>query len=197
MHLTHHGERAGSTPAEPLPTVTGANRGEQAMASAFFEQANGGFYDGDGRPGRRAHFDDHRLGSNQRLVTAYLVWYYSEGGQDSDAPSRYPPSRPRRAWDWWSASRCRPRLLSPEHREKARCAALLHEHLPDTFGEEAELVLMSYNGVWWVLVDITLRMLKARELYRAQSFPGDYVIDEIPDPALLFGDGVRCPATHA
>lgn len=93
-HLTHHGDRAGTTPAEPLPTVTGANRGEQALvvanlidmghgescstgakrwssgvrsletplnsvtassvpsalASAFFEQANGGFYDGDGRP---------------------------------------------------------------------------------------------------------------------------------------------------
>jgi DNA (cytosine-5)-methyltransferase 1 len=43
----------------------------------------------------------------------------------------------------------------------------------------------------WVLVDITLRMLKARELYRAQGFPESYVIEEIPDPKLLFKDGVK------
>ena len=84
--------------------------------------------------------------------------------------------------------------LSPEHQEKARaCAALLHEHLPELFPEAADLVLMSYGGIWWVLVDITLRMLKPRELYRAQSFPGDYIIHEIPDPKLLFKDGVQVP----
>lgn len=84
--------------------------------------------------------------------------------------------------------------LSPEHREKARaCAALLHEHMPEHFPDLAELVLMTYGGIWWVLVDITLRMLKARELYRAQSFPDDYIIHEIPDPKLLFKDGVQVP----
>jgi hypothetical protein len=40
-----------------------------------------------------------------------------------------------------------------------------------------------------VLVDITLRMLRPRELFRAQSFPESYIIDELPDPALLFKDG--------
>ena len=34
-------------------------------------------------------------------------------------------------------------------------------------------------------------MLKARELYRAQGFPESYVIEEIPDPKLLFKDGVQ------
>jgi DNA (cytosine-5)-methyltransferase 1 len=29
----------------------------------------------------------------------------------------------------------------------------------------------------------------AAELYRAQGFPADYVIEEIPDPARLFADG--------
>lgn len=84
--------------------------------------------------------------------------------------------------------------LAPEHREKARaCAALLHEYLPDQFPEAADMVLMNYDGAYWVLVDITLRMLKPRELYRAQSFPDNYVIHEIPDPKLLFKDGVQVP----
>jgi DNA (cytosine-5)-methyltransferase 1 len=43
-----------------LPTVTGAHRGEQAMVAAYFEQANGGFYEGRGSRGRRADVDDHR-----------------------------------------------------------------------------------------------------------------------------------------
>ena len=38
---------------------------------------------------------------------------------------------------------------------------------------------------------ITLPMLKAPELFLAQSFPADYVIHEIPDPALLFEGGVQ------
>ena len=42
-------------------------------------------------------------------------------------------------------------------------------------------------------MDITLRMLVARELYRAQSFPENYIIDEIPDPKLLFRNGVQVP----
>jgi len=84
--------------------------------------------------------------------------------------------------------------LLPEHREKARkCAELLHEHLPDQFPDPADMVLMNYGGIWWVLVDITLRMLKARELYSSQSFPTDYIIHEIPDPKLLFKDGVQVP----
>ena len=78
--------------------------------------------------------------------------------------------------------------LAPEHQERARkCAALLHTHLPEHFPEAADMVLMGD----WVLVDITLRMLKPRELYRAQGFPADYVIHEIPDPAILFKDGLQ------
>lgn len=237
-HMTHHGDRAGSTPAEPLPTVTGANRGEQALvvanlidmghgescstgakrwssgvrsletplnsvtassvpsalASAFFEQANGGFYDGDGRPASAPISTITASGSNQRLVTAYLVQYYSEGGQDSGCAKPMPTVTTKARMGLVQSVQVPAEALSPEHREKARaCAALLHEHLPDLFPEAAELVLMSYGGIYWVLVDITLRMLKARELYRAQSFPDDYIIHEIPDPKLLFKDGVQVP----
>lgn len=237
-HLTHHGDRPGSTPGDPLPTVAGANRGEQALvlanlidmghgessatgarrwshgtreiekplntvtasgatsalAAAFFEQANGGFYDGDGRQASAPMSTITASGSNQRLVTAYLVQYYSEGGQDSGCARPLPTVTTKARMGLVSVVQVPIEALAPEHREKARaCAALLHEHLPDQFPAPAALALMSYGGIWWVLVDITLRMLKPRELYRAQSFPGDYIIHEIPDPRLLFKGGVQVP----
>lgn len=235
-HLTHHGERAGTTPAEPLPTVTGAHRGEQALivanlvdmghgescstgakrwsngvrsletplnsvtassvpsalASAFFEQANGGFYDGSGRAAEAPMSTITSSGSNQQLVMAYLVKYYSSGGQwqKADEPMHTLPTKGRMGLV--QSVQVPADCLSPEHRAKARrCAELLHEHLPEHFPEPADLVLMSYDGIWWVLVDITLRMLKARELYRAQAFPDSYIIHEIPDPLLLFKEGVQ------
>lgn len=185
MHVTHHGDRPGTTPAQPLPTVTGAHRGEQAIAAAFFEQANGGFWeDNDGRPATVPLSTIASKGANQRLITAYLV-------KCDIAPHRAPRAD--------GADRVTKTLvpvdsLAEKYRDKARkCAALLHEHLPEHFPEAVDMVLMTYGGACWVLVDITLRMLKPRELFRGQSFPDTYIINEIPDPKLLFKNGVQVP----
>jgi len=173
-HVTHHGERPGTTPAEPLPTVTGAHRGEQVLVSACLEQAYGGFAeDNDGRPVTTPVSTIMTKGANQRLITAYLVKVV---GDDGVVESLQFPAG----------------ALAPEHVERAReCAQLLHEHLPERFPEAADVVLMEHDGNWWCLVDITLRMLVPKELYRAQSFPEWYITHEIPDPKLLFKDGVQ------
>lgn len=49
--------------------------------------------------------------------------------------------------------------------------------------------LVTIQGVDYEIVDIGLRMLAPHELYRAQGFPEHYIINEIPDPALLFVGG--------
>lgn len=49
--------------------------------------------------------------------------------------------------------------------------------------------LVTISGQEYEIVDIGLRMLAPVELYRAQGFPETYVINEIPDPKLLFVDG--------
>jgi len=54
--------------------------------------------------------------------------------------------------------------------------------------------LVTIKGVDYQIVDIGLRMLAPHELYRAQGFPADYIIDEIPDPALLFVGGEQVEA---
>ncbi|VCU72334.1 Modification methylase BspRI [Pigmentiphaga humi] len=177
----------------PLNSVT-ASSVPSALVTTFFEQANGGFYDGDGRPADAPLSTITATGSNQRMVTAYLVKYYGSGGQWQalDESMHTIPTKARMGLV--SSVQVPAEALTPEHRRKAKaCAALLQEHLPEHFSGEAEMVLMEYGETWWVLVDITLRMLKPRELYRAQSFPDDYIIHEIPDPRLLFKDGVQVP----
>jgi len=49
--------------------------------------------------------------------------------------------------------------------------------------------LVTIHGQDYEIVDIGLRMLAPHELYRAQGFPAGYVIDEIPNPELLFVGG--------
>ncbi len=191
-HLTHHGERYGYSVDEPVKTVTGANRGEQALVAACIEQANGGFYDGDARAADAPISTITAAGSNQRLVSAYLVKYYSSGGQWQDAgePMHTLPTKGRMGLV--QIEKVDSACLSDEQLHKARaCAALLHEQLPEHFKNPADIVLMRHNGQWWVLVDITLRMLKPLELFRAQGFPSTYVIDQIPDPSALFANGVQ------
>ena len=174
----------------PLNTIT-ASSTPSALVAACLEQANGGFYEGDGRAADEPMSTITASGSNQRLVTAYLVKYYgAAAGQDSacDEPMHTVSTKARMGLV--QVQQVPAALLSDEHAERARlCAELLHQHLPEHFPEPAALVLMWHAGQWWVLVDITLRMLKPRELYRAQGFPEGYQITEIPDPALLFVDG--------
>ena len=176
----------------PLGTCTASNP-PSALVSAFLEQANGGFYDGDGRAADAPVSTITAAGSNQRLVTAYAVKYYSSGGQWQGLaePLHTLPTKGRMGLV--QAVQVPVDCIAPEHRERARqCAQLLHTHLSEHFPTAADLVLMQHAGQWWALVDITLRMLKPRELFRAQGFPADYVIHVIPDPARLFGpDGTQ------
>ena len=213
-HLTHHGERSGYSPDESARTVTGANRGEQALVAAsmvtlrkgsvgaevdgplaviatstghhavtaaFFEQANGGFYKGDGRSAYQPTSTICQSGANQRLATAYLVKYYGcdKGGVSLTEPMHTLPTKDRVALVEVVQV---PDTLTPEQMEGARrCAAFMHEHLPEHFKEPAEMIMIG----GYVLVDITLRMLQPPELKAAQGFDKNYIIDRglFVDPA--------------
>ncbi|MCL6305597.1 DNA cytosine methyltransferase [Pseudomonas syringae] len=172
-HLTAFGQNAvGNSPSEPIQTVmAGATR--HGIVSAFFEQANGGFYDGDGRAAHDPLSTICQSGANQRLVSAYLVKYYGneKDGIAMTEPMHTLPTKDRVALIEVVQV---PDTLTPEQVEGARrCAAFMHEYLPEHFKDPAEMVLV--DG--YVLVDITLRMLQPPELKRAQGFPESYIID--------------------
>jgi len=206
-HLTHHGDRSGYPLTESTRTITGANRGEQAMATAtmvtlrkgstgtsmtkpvnalttgsghhaiaacHFEQANGGFYTGDGRAACSPLSTTLGRGTKQRLASAYLVKYYGTGGQwqGMREPMHTLPTKERMALV--SIVQVPAAVLPPELMKKARqCARFLHTYLPEHFPEPADLVLLGD----YALVDFTLRMLKAPELKLAQGFSPDYILD--------------------
>lgn len=187
---TSEAHLGGHDVGQPLSTISAGGTHHALVQVAFLEQANGGFYAGEGRPMDAPMSTITASGSNQQLVTAYCVKYYSSGGQWQGLaePMHTLPTKGRMGLV--QALQVPADYLAPDHRARARqCAELLHQHLPEQFPEPGEMVLMWRGGAWWVLVDITLRMLKSRELFRAQGFPSSYVIHEIPDPALLFKDG--------
>ncbi|KPX57130.1 DNA cytosine methyltransferase [Pseudomonas amygdali] len=167
--------RKGSVGADvqaPL-SVVATSTGHHAVAAAFFEQANGGFYDGDGRSAHDPLSTICQSGANQRLVSAYLVKYY---GNEKDGISLAEPMHTLPTKDRVALIEVVqvPDTLTPEQMAGARrCAAFMHKHLPEHFKDPAEMVLVG----GYVLVDITLRMLQPPELKRAQGFPESYIID--------------------
>jgi len=167
--------RKGSVGAEvtdPL-NVVATSTGHHAVSAAFFEQANGGFYTGDGRAAGSPLSTICQSGANQRLVNAYLVKYY---GNEKDGISLTEPMHTLPTKDRVALVEVVqvPDTLTPEQLEGARrCAAFMHEHLPEHFKDPADLVMVG----GYVLVDITLRMLQPPELKAAQGFDKDYIID--------------------
>ena len=172
-HMTAFGQNAvGSSPDEPTQTVL-AGAARHGVVAAFFEQANGGYYKGDGRSAFDPISTICQSGANQRLVNAYLVKYY---GNEKDGISLTEPMHTLPTKDRVALVEVVqvPDTLTPEQLEGARrCAAFMHEHLPEHFKDPADLVMVG----GYVLVDITLRMLQPPELKAAQGFDKDYIID--------------------
>jgi len=198
-HLTKYRTgNEGQDLRRPVPTITANSYVKRpggaaplGLVSACLEQAYGGFNEGnDGRPVDQPVSTIMSKGANQRLITAYCIKYYSNGGQwqGLDEPMHTLPTKARIGLVQTTQMPVADLTESQQRRAK-QCADLLREHLPEHFSGEADMALVVHAGEWYVLVDITLRMLKARELFNAQGFPPDYEIDWIPDPALLFVDG--------
>jgi DNA (cytosine-5)-methyltransferase 1 len=172
----------GSALDEPLHTVTAGGQMARpagaahamGLVSACLEQANGGFYDGDGRDARDPLSTICTSGANQRLVSAYLVKYYGNerDGVSVEEPMHTIPTKDRMGLV--QVVRVSPDILATELRARAKAVAdFLHEYLPEHFPEAADMVLLG----GYVLADITLRMLVPRELARAQGFEDSYILD--------------------
>lgn len=143
--ITHTGRNRGSSLHDPVPTITCAHRGEQALISAFLAQHNGGVI---GRSAADPLSTITTSGTQQNLVladltpedvagaervAAFLIQYYGQGGQHGS-------------------------LASPLGAITTR----------DRFA------LVTVHGVPTPITDIRMRMLAPAELARAQGFPASY-----------------------
>lgn len=172
---------------QPMGTLMTQNH--RALATAFIEQANGGFNATPAKGADEPLTTVTNTGSQQRLVTANLATLRRNCiGREIDDPV---PTMTAGA-EHHALVEYR---LSPEHEEGAlRVAAFLISYYgtENTSGCNAPaptvttkdrlgLVTVFVKGTPYVIVDICLRMLQPHELYRAQGFPASYIIDKGAD----------------
>ncbi|WWT40030.1 DNA cytosine methyltransferase [Nostoc phage Nsp-JY10] len=114
-------------------------------------------------------------GGHHSLLAPYLSAYY---GVDQDTPMDEPvhtvTTKPRFGHVETSIEVL---PFRPEQEARARQVAdFMRAH---GFWDEREFVTLDIAGQTFVIVDIGMRMLTPRELFNAQGFPPDYVIDGV------------------
>jgi DNA (cytosine-5)-methyltransferase 1 len=173
---TRNGERVGQEPrvrniAEPHTTVT-AIGSQGALVAAFLAQHN---TDMVGHDAREPVSTIVQKGCTQAVVSAGLV---NLKGSERRGGSVECPAPTQTAGGWHIAqvqafllkyygTDQDPQLGEPLHTATTK----------DRFG----LCTVMLGGEPWMIVDIGMRMLTPRELFRAQGFPDSYIIDRTAD----------------
>lgn len=188
------GGRAGQTEprsvAEPMYTITA--KADCGVATAFMVQANGGYNTTHSRPADAPISTITNKGSQQQLATAHLL--HLRGNCDARAADE--PLHTVSAGGTHHGlvtAEMVASSLTPEQLDGAVWVAafLMKYHgmgenirpldeLVSTVTTKDRLALVTVwiSGSPYVIVDIRLRMLKPRELYRAQGFPDSYIIEQ-------------------
>ena len=185
MVQTGYGERRGQAPRAldiqaPLGTVVAGGTKHAPIAAFLAQQNNDSRRIGGVNPGRSADLPMSTIcasGSHQNVIAPWLAKYYGTGdGARHDEPCHTVTVRDRFAH--MQAALAAP-PFGTEHHAKARAVAdLLRAH---GLWDDREFVTLAIDGAEFVIVDVGMRMLTPRELFRAQGFPDDYVIDGVWD----------------
>jgi DNA (cytosine-5)-methyltransferase 1 len=112
-------------------------------------------------------------GAGLSLVAPFISKYYGvEQDSGADEPLHTATSKARFGH---VEGDLQPEPLTEAQLCRAReVAAFLRDH---GFWDEREFVTVAISGEVWTVVDIGMRMLTPRELFSAQGFPPDYVIE--------------------
>lgn len=168
--IRHFGQSVGQSVDQPAPTTVGGGGGKTGLLAAVMAQHNGGFNTTPAHPVDEPVSTLGATGSQQQLVTASCAAYYGseKDGQSVDEPARTGRSKGHLGL----IEQTSVKTLTPDQIAGAlRVAAFLRAH-----GVQLEGDFATVGG--YVMVDIGMRMLTPRELFRAQGFPADYVIDK-------------------
>ena len=179
----YRGENAGSAAQLPFPTVTANGESDRpggnpplAVIAAHLEQANGGFYEGAGRDLVEPAGTVCAQGSYQRLVTSSLV---KLRGDNVGAPTDTPVHTVSAQGMHHAEVRAFLVKFYSCGGQHAACDDPMH-----TVPTKDRMGLVTVEGQDYAIADIGLRMLTPRELFRAQGFPENYIIDiAVPNKA--------------
>ncbi|THD51876.1 DNA cytosine methyltransferase [Enterobacteriaceae bacterium ML5] len=167
------GNSVGHAADEPNGTITAGGGGKSQLCTAFLAKHFGGNYTGAGAamdaPVHTVTTTDHHA-----LVTSNLIKLRGtcKHGQPVTEPA------PTITAGGLHIGEVRAFLLKYYGNEKEGVS--LNEPL-HTVTTNDRFGLVTVEGVDYQIVDIGMRMLTPRELYNAQGFPADYIIDRGPD----------------
>lgn len=189
--VTHHGDRRVHNIGGPMPTITGAHRGEHALVVPYLVNTRNGEREGQAPrvidPG--APFPTVTAqGSQGGLVAAFLARNFGRNGtpgNDLAGPVGALTSR-----DHTSLVTARLAMVDaarPWHLDEVRAFLVKFygnereaHSLEDPLGTvttKDRFGLVTVAGLEYQIIDIGFRMLIARELFRAMDFPDSYVLD--------------------
>lgn len=151
--------------SSPLPTITGANRGELALCSALITKHYGGVVGHEvTRPLGTVTAQDHHA-----LSAAFLTKFY---GTSTAAPVQMP--LPTVTGGGQHLAAVRAFLVGYYSQGGSRQMSLLDPL--HTLTAKARFGIVHVHGEPYQIVDIGMRMLQPHELFAAQGFPPSYVI---------------------
>ena len=171
VHLTQYfsGEGHYHSVDDPLATITTMER--EGVVAAYLTEWYGNAKDG-------FDFNDplHTILSkdHEALTSVFLSKYFSGvTGADVRSPLPTVTASDHNAlvavtiakWDEHTDLKYWPKVRN-----------LLNEYCGYNLADD-EILLLNIRGLWYFISDIGLRMLTPRELYNAQGFPADYIID--------------------
>ena len=162
----YFGQGIGEAIDNPAPTTTAGGGGKSALVAAFMAQHN------TGNIGHQMGSPVSTItsrGTQQQLVTSHLMKFRGtcQHGQQTDLP--FP-------------------TVTAGGNHLAEVKAFLIKYYGTNVGQSLrepahtltskhKLGLVTVSGVDYQIIDIGMRMLTPRELFRAQGFPDSYVID--------------------
>lgn len=172
--IQHHTERhehvRGQNVTEPLMTIDAANRYGLAAASLTA-------YYGAERHGQAAEAPLRTITARDRagLTLASLVKMQGTnlGGAVSEPVQTITAGGGHHGVVTTEVRKAEP---GAELHNWPKIRGLLNIHCGYALADD-EVLLLELGGTWYFIADIGLRMLIPRELYRANGFPDDYIID--------------------
>lgn len=171
--LTHHGDARAHSIHEPMRTVTGAHRGEQALVAAFLAK----HYGGHEATGSRLFdpIDTVTAVDHHSLVSSHLVKLRGGLADHHTTAQDWRDPAPTLTAGGTHLAEVRAFLIKYYGAEKQDPQLGLPLHTvttKDRFG------LVTVRGEDYAIADIGMRMLAPRELFLAQGFPSSYRVDD-------------------
>lgn len=169
--IQYHSEQServrGQELKEPIMTLDAANR--YGLSAAYLTE-----YFQNGRP-LDINNPLHTATTKDRegVVETFLSKFYKTGiGQETDEPLHTVTT----SAGHFGVVTVKMETAGQDLHHWPKVRELLNEYCDYEIAED-EILPLGINGIWYFISDIGLRMLTPRELYAANGFPPDYIID--------------------